>query len=473
MNRTQIQVALAFFSSIALTSAPSTSNANGRFPFAQHVIVGPGAASDQIVLRATFGLLWSRDGGRTFDWACEQSLGFEGSWDPPIVFAGGSVVVGLPDGAVSSADGCDFGRLASVPNTPMLDLAASRDGVTVYGVENVPVVENRVFASTDGGRTFSPRGRGPAAVSFDTVELAPSDARRVYVTGLDGASRAPLMFRSVDGAMTLERCTLPAESLVGATGAFVSGVASRDPDTLFVRIDRDGGSHLIRSRDGCRTFSVVLRARGSLRGFALADDGRVWVGGPEDGLQRSNDGGDVWTRMDTPAPTCLRHHGGALYLCVDWVREPYALGRIRDGATLVEPLLRFQDARGAFACGPTSSAQLECAPRWPQQRMLVTTRPIDAGRDASADGGDVIEPLDAAPLAMDASVDSGVAPGGRGVCNCSTVGHAPHAPRRALLLLASVLFGVCAHRRRDVRARRPDASFGVVETGTQNRRVPA
>ena len=46
------------------------------------------------------------------------------------------------------------------------------------------------------------------------------------------------------------------------------------------------------------------------------------------------------------------------------------LDRAVDGSDVVEPLLRFQDARGALSCAPTSGAQRECAPRWDAQRAL-------------------------------------------------------------------------------------------------------
>lgn len=433
----------AAFALSAALIGPATASANGRFPFAQHVIVGPNADSAQIVLRATFGLLWSRDGGRTFDWACEQSIGFTGNWDPPVVFGANRLVVGLPDGLVSTPDGCDFPRIASVPSTSMLDLASSRDGMTIYGVENIPVVANRVFASIDGGETWTVRGRGPADVSFDTVELAPSNAQRVYLSGLDGTTRAPLVFRSNDGAATMTPSPLPAESLMNATGAFVSGVAQNDPDLVYVRVDRDGGTHLLRSRDGGQTWAVVYRAAGELRGFALADDGRLWVGGAMDGLKRSDDAGDHWTTVDAPAPFCLRHHASALYICVDWVREPYALGRMRDGAQTIEPLLRFQDARGAFACAASSSAQTECAPRWPQQRMIVTTRATaDAGMDAGSEAGAVSPD---ASMDSNASADSGMRPPSNNGCHCS-VRDRTHTPHAGLSLLA--LAGLLRRRRR-------------------------
>lgn len=435
---------------VALSLAPLAAHGNGRFPFAQHVIVGPNAASSQIVLRATFGFLWSRDGGRTFDWMCEESIGFMGNWDPPVVFGAGSLVAGLPDGVSSTTDGCDFTRASTIPNTSMIDLAASRDGMTIYGVENIPVVANRVFASVDGGRTWAVRGTGPADVPFDTVELAPSDAQRVYLSGIDGTSRAPVFLRSNDGAATMMRLPLPAESLVGATGAYVSGVASSDPNTLYVRVDRDGGTHLLRSRDGGQSWTIVLRAAGELRGFALADDGRIWTGGAMDPLQRSDDGGEHWTRVATPNPVCLRHHDGALYVCVDWVREPYALGRVRDGMDTIEPILRFEDARGAVACGRDSSAQTLCAPRWQAQRMLVTTRPAaDAGADAGARPMDASAPMDAAANAMDAAADAGTQPPRAGGCACAVPANS-QADRAWSALALAALGAAFARRRRSV-----------------------
>ena len=41
-------------------AVPADASANGRFPTAQHVLVGPGAKSDTIVLRTTFGLVPGR-----------------------------------------------------------------------------------------------------------------------------------------------------------------------------------------------------------------------------------------------------------------------------------------------------------------------------------------------------------------------------------------------------------------------------
>lgn len=55
--------------------------ANGRFPEANHVFV---SATDpqRVLLRVTFGLLVSIDGGKRWGWVCEQALGVRGIEDP-------------------------------------------------------------------------------------------------------------------------------------------------------------------------------------------------------------------------------------------------------------------------------------------------------------------------------------------------------------------------------------------------------
>ena len=109
--------------------APLPAVANGRFPSAQHVVVGPGASSTVVAVRTTFGLFVSRDGALSFAWVCEESLGYGGRWDAPLAFgADGSLSLGLPDGARRGEDDCAFARTFS--GAPVLALAASPDGAT-------------------------------------------------------------------------------------------------------------------------------------------------------------------------------------------------------------------------------------------------------------------------------------------------------------------------------------------------------
>ncbi len=51
--------------------------------------------SSHLVLRATYGLLFSNDGGANWDWVCERAIGYSGNEDPTIAISGsGAVIVG-------------------------------------------------------------------------------------------------------------------------------------------------------------------------------------------------------------------------------------------------------------------------------------------------------------------------------------------------------------------------------------------
>jgi hypothetical protein len=145
---------------------------------------------------------------------------------------------------------------------------------------------------------------------------------------------------------------------------------------------------LLRSDDGGEHWREMARTRGPMLGFAIADDGRtLWIGGPDDGLLRSDDGGARWQRIGGQQVLCLRQHEGVLYVCANFVRDGYALGRSRDRGDSVQPLLRFQDIAGPVACPAGSPESGLCGPRWPLvQRMFgFGDTGMDAGSDAARD----------------------------------------------------------------------------------------
>ena len=57
--------------------------ANGRYPLANQLVVGPSDPS-HIAIRTTFGLVVSSDHGSTWSWICEKAAGFVNGEDPPI-----------------------------------------------------------------------------------------------------------------------------------------------------------------------------------------------------------------------------------------------------------------------------------------------------------------------------------------------------------------------------------------------------
>src|ERR1700722_19174295 len=152
---------IAFALVCALTAAAPRARANGRYPDATQLAVMPGNP-DRIVLRATYGFLFTSDRGGHWNWVCEQGIGY-GSMqeDPEIgITMNGTTVAGTAEGLTVSTDqGCSWsfarGGLANefvidlvvrpdAPNT-VLALTATYDGTTDAGVSTY---YSQVFIST-------------------------------------------------------------------------------------------------------------------------------------------------------------------------------------------------------------------------------------------------------------------------------------------------------------------------------------
>jgi hypothetical protein len=371
---------------LLLIAAPA--RANGRYPLADQIVIDPENPS-HIVARATFGLLDSDDGGKSFRWICERAVGYFGPEDPPIaVTADGSVVVASSKGLSISADGgCSWVRNAGLTGTWFgVD-------VTVFPTrphEALALLSN--FA--DGAYTVSIVKTPNDGASWDevvsslgtsflatTIEVAPSNPDRVYVSGrvLPGATAA--MLRSDDGGRTFVQFPL---RISGADSIFIGAVDPRDPDVVYVRTNSDEVGRVIVSKDGAATFTEVWQAPGDVSGFALSPDGAVIaVGGSAVGVSVASTTDFAFRRTSNVGVYCLTFWGEKLLVCAKEAIDHFSIGVSDDLGEHFQALLHLPDVLPR-ACPAGSSAEI-CALDW---EMVAPVIGADAGTSRPSDGGD-------------------------------------------------------------------------------------
>src|SRR4051812_12123002 len=77
MMRSVVAVALAVLALVA----PSSARATGRFPASSAVVFDP-HDSKTVLVRTTFGLLKTRDGGDSWRWVCDHAIGTPAGEEP-------------------------------------------------------------------------------------------------------------------------------------------------------------------------------------------------------------------------------------------------------------------------------------------------------------------------------------------------------------------------------------------------------
>jgi len=371
--------ALAAFSLALALCTASEAQANGRFPSAGHVEVDP-ADPAHIVLRATYGVLESRDSGETFHWICEESMHFAGIWDPPIsITKGGALLVGLPDGlSVSTPDACGFERANALEGKFIADLAASKSNparaVVLASTPKGALFETAVFKTEDGGATFSPvEYVFPDNLRGTTIELAPSDPAILYVSGvLEGALPTGVVFASKDGGKTFSNTPVPSSD--SAHAPFLGAVDPENPARVYVRLDATPGRLLV-SEDAASSFEEIFTGVGPLLGFALSPDGKtLLVGGEKDGVWRSPAPTWAFEQSSRLHARCLRWAESGIYACTEEALDGFSVGfSVTEGSTF-RAFSRLADLCGPPACPATSPTAMECEPRWPIVRTTLNAK---------------------------------------------------------------------------------------------------
>jgi hypothetical protein len=371
--------------------------ANSRLPATNQLVVAPDDPTSML-LRSTFGYLFTSDSGKTWDWLCELAIPCAGQQDPAVALLNGGVVVsGQIEGLALSPDrGCSWSFLPGTTNDLIVDVARATNGATAIAIENVYsettdagilLYNTQILETTDVAKTWEPlSGVIDPTLVIDTLDLAPSDSSRIYVTGQVYGQDHATMLVSKDGGQSY--LPYPIAFTMYEYGAYIAGVDPNVEDLVYVRtlaknpMTGVNTSRLLVSSDGGQTF-VEHWSGGMMLGFALSTDGsRVYVGSVEDGLVAANASDLVFSQTSTTQIQCLMTSGTTLYACGNEANSGFILGSTTNEGASFTTLLRLDTIHQPLACPPTSSAAT-CLTQWP---ALEQELGIDAGLGASDAG---------------------------------------------------------------------------------------
>lgn len=441
--------------SVLLCLWASTAFAHGRPPSVQQLHFDP-ANPDRIIGEATWGMVFSDDGGETWSWICAAAYGVDARMEDPNVAFGpdGEILVGTFNGVFSSDDGCDWEDQPAFRDSWVVAIATA--GERAFAVETRVFEGDRLWRYDD---VWTPLGDPLEELVIETMQVAPSDADVLYLGGLRPRTaeqdRGAFVVRSFDGGETLERFEIPVRN--EEFSAHVLGVDPIDPERVWaVVVTFDGemaDERLLLSTNGGRDWTT-RHTLPQVGGFAFAPSGRLWVGSKLGGLWASDDGGRGWTKVDDVAVRCLAQRGDELWVCADQSMDGFAMAIIRESSAAepdLEPILDLRELTEIRSCERCTDVGIIC-PAW------LPDVAFDLGLDYAAVGIDppMLNPDGGVGLPREVAVpeECGGPPIEKpGDCGCSAPGSSSSSGSAWLAL------AVLVYWRRRIRAKPSRASM--------------
>jgi photosystem II stability/assembly factor-like uncharacterized protein len=410
----------------------SSAAGNGRYPATNQLVVAPTDPS-HLVVRSTYGLVVTRDAGKSWGWVCEDAIGFTGVEDPAIaVTSSGSILAALFEGlAVSTPDACGFGFDPSVGKRIAIDVSVAQEEADHgYAIvwPNVDAAVTELWATTDAGRSWSRVSKLPSGFTAVTIDAARSSPTRIYASGSTGTDGKLAVSNDGGGSWVLR--SVPGTTLT--TRPYLAAIDPTDADVVWIRLSGDADALLL-SSDGGTSFESVFAGHGPLEAFALSPDGSELLVGGEAGLWHATTAALDFARVSALGPACLAWTEDALYACGDDRKNGFAVGRSTDGGKTFEPLFLASELGGPLACDPGAAVSKVCPALWPATQCTLGGRSCLPSTDAGAAGGGA---------STGSSSD-------RSACSCR-VGSEGRQGSGATLMVVSALgwFGVRGIRRR-------------------------
>jgi hypothetical protein len=360
--------------------------AHGRDPLVLSVHFRPGQPQD-VIAGTTIGMLSSHDGGATWRWTCEEAIHYQDPFDPDYAIAPSGAVFAQIVGELGVDRGtCGF--VAAPIAAPTISAVEATATGVVYAAA-ADLSDSSIYRSLDEGVTFSAvSSPGQPGDWWLSLEAAPSDPQRVYVSGyrivmvgMDSVTQR-FGFVSTNGGTGWTAMDVTALPTTPHSRLEIVGVGT-DPDVVYMRVQfsrgrilaPDGGDTIFRSADRGATWRKIFTSH-DIYGvaFLARSTGELIVATRLSGAWHSLDNGLSWQALVSPphiaslseTPSGEIWAGTQNYLGVapvtmlpDVPSDGYAIMKSTDLVTWT-PVLRIQDLAGP-ACAPGSDVYEQCA----------------------------------------------------------------------------------------------------------------
>lgn len=314
-----------------------------------------------------WGLMHSMDGGATWGWMCEESVGVTGVYDV-LAWGPGAALVGTTTGLMRVGDDCSGVSIPGLDDGFALRVTrwGERAAVALIGPETggIYLCDEAGCAPTPLiGADYYPK---TVVVSGDTL----------WLTLVHTDTLVAELYRSTDGIEFELRHTWP-DGDVDPRLVYVEG----DRVAIWARPRSDAAVPAFElSRDGGATFSRTLEVgyyTDPAPGTLVRGGGEVVLVGSYYGARtwRSDDGGATFTEVSDTAPAirCGLELGARALVCTDHLADGFDLAETQDN-------LEFQPTTCLEEVGAAACATEACEPY------------VDAWFSAGAYGGGGCDP---------------------------------------------------------------------------------
>jgi len=371
---------------------PATAAANGRFPAANQIVVDP-TDSNHLVVRTTYGILVSSDGGKAWDWVCEQAVEWTGQYDPPVTLTkDGTLIAGVYDHlGVGTQGGCAWDRPAPLEQKNVIDVSTQKNDtqVAVALTSNAMaggMFVTQVWRSSDNGAAWAKVGIDlPTDFVGTTLDVAPSDPKFIIASGQIGKGGPGVLQVSNDDGMTWVKHDIPGTDIDHVP--YIAAIDPNDPLKIYVRLTGPQGV-LLATADGGGSWTTVFTGQGILKGFALAPDGSsILAGGETDGIHQISTADFSETQISTVHAQCLVWTESAIFACGPEAKDGYTVGKSVDGGKTFTPLIWLAWVGGPRQGVGTTDVGMAGPAVWPATAELIDTASCAMGTGGAGGAG--------------------------------------------------------------------------------------